>query len=61
MIINIPKVNHILFFLLFLPKKVYFDCAPFEEEDILEPRDQDIGGFYLVQERRATDFEAPKL
>ena len=28
---------------------------------ILEPCDQDIGEFYLVQERRATDFEASKL
>ena len=28
---------------------------------ILEPRDQEIDEFYLVQERRATDFEAPKL
>ena len=27
----------------------------------LEPRDQEIDEFYLVQERRATDFEAPKL
>ena len=28
---------------------------------ILEPRDQEIGKFYVVQERRETDFEAPKL
>ena len=28
---------------------------------ILEPRDQEIGEFYVVEERRATDFEAPKL
>ena len=28
---------------------------------ILEPEDQEIGEFYVVQERRATDFEAPKL
>ena len=28
---------------------------------ILEPRDQEINEFYFVQERRATDFEAPKL
>ena len=28
---------------------------------ILEPRDQGIGEFYVVQERRETDFEAPKL
>ena len=28
---------------------------------ILESRDQEIGGFDVVQERRTTDFEAPKL
>ena len=28
---------------------------------ILEPRDQEIDEFYVVQERRATDFEAPRL
>ena len=28
---------------------------------ISEPRNQEIGEFYVVQERRATDFEAPKL
>ena len=28
---------------------------------VLEPRDQEIDKFYLVQERRATDLEAPKL
>ena len=28
---------------------------------ILGPHDQEIGEYYVVQERRATDFEAPKL
>ena len=28
---------------------------------ILEPQDQEIREFYVVQERRATNFEAPKL
>ena len=28
---------------------------------ILEPQDQEIGEFYVVQERRATDLKAPKL
>ena len=28
---------------------------------ILEPQDQGIAEFYVVQERRATDFEASKL
>ena len=28
---------------------------------ILEPPDQEIGEFYVVLERRAADFEAPKL
>ena len=28
---------------------------------ILQPQDQEIGEFYSVQERRSTDFEAPKL
>ena len=28
---------------------------------ILEPHDQEIDEFYLVQERRVTNFEAPKL
>ena len=27
----------------------------------LEPRDQEIGEFYVAQEHRATDIEAPKL
>ena len=27
----------------------------------LEPQDQEIGEIYVVQERRETDFEAPKL
>ena len=27
----------------------------------LEPRNQEIGEIYVVQERRVTDFEAPKL
>ena len=28
---------------------------------ILEPRDQEIGELYVVQDHRATDFEATKL
>ena len=28
---------------------------------VLEPQDQEIGECYVVQERRVTDFEAPKL
>ena len=28
---------------------------------ILEPQDQEIGEFYVVQERHMTDFKAPKL
>ena len=28
---------------------------------IIEPPDQEIGEFYVVQERRGTDFEASKL
>ena len=28
---------------------------------MLEPQDQEIGEFYVLQERRATDFEASKL
>ena len=28
---------------------------------ILEPRDQEIDELYVVQDRRATDFEATKL
>ena len=28
---------------------------------ISEPHDQEIGDFYVVQERRTTDFEAQKL
>ena len=28
---------------------------------IPEPQDQEIGEFFVVQERRATDYEAPKL
>ena len=28
---------------------------------ILEPQDREIGDIYVVQKRRTTDFEAPKL
>ena len=35
-----------------------YPTSPFT---ILEPQDQDIVEFYVVQERRATDFKAPKL
>ena len=35
-----------------------FPANPFT---ILEPEDQGIGEFYVVQERRATDFKAPEL
>ena len=35
-----------------------FPTVPFP---ILEPHDQEIGEFYVVQKRRVTDFEAPKL
>ena len=37
---------------------LYFPTSPFT---ILEPQDQEIGEFYVIQERRATDFEASKL
>ena len=28
---------------------------------VLKPQDQDIGEYYVVEKRRAADFEAPKL
>ena len=28
---------------------------------ILQPQDKEIGEFYVIQERRAMDFEAPKV
>ena len=28
---------------------------------ILEPQDQEIGGFYVAKESRTTDYETPKL
>ena len=34
---------------------------PTDPLSISEPPDQDNGEFYVVQERRAADFEAPKL
>ena len=34
---------------------------PANPSTILDPRDQEIGLTYVVQKRRATDFEAPKL
>ena len=37
---------------------VLYPTNPFT---ILEPRDQEMDEFYLVEGRRATDFEAPKL
>ena len=39
----------------------YTNLHPTGRFTILESRHQEIGYFYLVQERRATDFEAPKL
>ena len=36
----------------------YNPTTPFT---ILEPRDQEISEFYVVQECRAPDFEAPNL
>ena len=36
-------------------------CYPTGPFTISEPRDQETGGLYVVQERCATDFEAPKL
>ena len=36
-------------------------CYPANPFTILVPHDQEIGEFYGVQERRATDFEASKL
>ena len=44
--------------LIGLVLKGYHPTNPFT---ILVPHDQEIGEFYEVQERRTTDFEAPKL
>ena len=45
-----------------MPVKICTDMYnPTNIFPILEPQDQEIGEFYVVQERRATDFEAPKL
>ena len=41
-----------------LNKKQTYPTDPFS---ISEPQNQEIAEFYLVQERRKTDFEAPKL
>ena len=38
--------------------KTPFPTGPFT---ILEHRDQEMGKFYVVQQRRTTDFESPKL
>ena len=40
---------------------VWRSVCPTRPFTILEPQDQDIGEFYVVQERRTTDFEASKL
>ena len=37
---------------------LWYPTNPFT---ILEPLDQEIGEFYVVQERHATDLDAPKL
>ena len=37
------------------------DSFPTNPFPILAPRDQEIGELYVVQDRRATDFEATKL
>ena len=38
-----------------------FCYNPTNSFTILEPQDQEIGEFFVVWERRATDFDAPKL
>ena len=40
------------------PAILEFPIGPFKS---LVPQDPDIGEFYVVQERRVTDFQAPKL
>ena len=37
------------------------ESYPTNPSTIVEPEDQEIGEFYVVQEHRATDFEASKL
>ena len=41
--------------------RLEFPNSPTNLFTTLEPRDQEIGEFYEVEERRATDFEVPKL
>ena len=54
----IPPYRSIFFkFLL----RTYIVANPTSPFTILEPRDQEIGEFYVAEERRATDFEAQKL
>ena len=40
---------------------LYYMLYPTNPFTILEPRDQEIGQFYVVQKRHAVDFKAPKL
>ena len=42
-------------------KMAAFPLHPTDPFTILVPQDQEIGQFYVGQERYATDFEAPKL
>ena len=47
---------------LILPAHPYaVSTHPTNPFTILEPQDQEISEFYVVQERHTTDFKAPKL
>ena len=46
---------------LYVVKSIKHFCCPTGFFAISEPRGQGIGEFHVVQGRRTTDFEAPKL
>ena len=50
-----------VFYKHLLEHTIFFYHDPTNPFTILEHSDQEIGEFYVVQERRATDFEALKM
>ena len=44
---------------IFRPYLEEFSDYPTNPFTILEPQEQEIGDFYIVQEHRASDFQAP--
>ena len=60
---TVPMSNDIIQSEKTLPLLIYFPVILLPDRPFynLEPKDQEIGEFCVVQGRQSTDFEAPKL